>query len=118
MENEFKKCPMCGYIWPTREDFLKDKLLNLNGYSADFEKLEYGLFFFTHNKTDCGSTLVLEAVNFLDMYDGPKYSERKTKEPGCPGYCLDQDNLERCDMFCECAFVREVLNKVKETMEA
>ncbi|MCP3876245.1 MAG: hypothetical protein GY699_24270 [Desulfobacteraceae bacterium] len=41
----FKTCPNCGFQWKTRNDFLKDSLKELNGYTADSEKLEYGLFF-------------------------------------------------------------------------
>ncbi|MCF8067547.1 MAG: hypothetical protein K9L30_03065 [Desulfobacterales bacterium] len=44
-ENEkFKVYPMCSKEWETRDQFLDDQSLKLNGYKADFEKLEWGLF--------------------------------------------------------------------------
>ena len=45
-ESAFKKCPCCFTIWDSKDDFLSDSSLELNGYKADFQKLEYGLFFF------------------------------------------------------------------------
>ncbi len=68
----FKKCPMCGKEWTNRNLFLKDVKLNLNGYQADFEKLEWGLFYFTHLKESCKSTMAVETKEFLDLYTGEK----------------------------------------------
>lgn len=113
-ETGFKCCPMCGKHWGNRNDFLNDDLLILNGYQADFEELEYGLFYFTHQAHGCGSTLVIQAKAFLDLYSGAKYSERKTGSDECPGYCLEKDQLSRCDAACECAFIREVIEIIKQ----
>ena len=110
----FKTCPMCGTIWAEREVFLSDQNLELNGYQADFEKLEYGLFYFTHQTPDCRSTMALQTVDFLDLYTGTRYSERRTGEAECPGYCLDRDQLNRCDALCECAFFREIIQLIRE----
>ena len=54
----FKRCPCCFDLWPTRDRFLDDPDVELNGYKADFEQLEYGLFFFIHLKLDCWSTML------------------------------------------------------------
>lgn len=32
----------------------------------------------------------------------------------CPGYCLHADELAPCPASCECAFVRDVLQLVRE----
>jgi hypothetical protein len=85
----------------------------LNGYQADFEKLEYGLFFFTHHHPDCNSTLAIEVVDFWDLYKGPRYLQRRTGAAECPGYCLDKNQLARCDALCECAFVRDLVQVIK-----
>lgn len=113
-KNNFKICSMCSTEWNTREDFLSDKELELNGYTADFEKLEYGLFYFTHHGSGCGSTITIYAGEFLDLYAGIRYQEQRARKEGCPGYCLDEDQLKRCDQECECASVREVLQIIKE----
>ncbi len=63
-EEIFKKCTMCAKVWATRDEFLQDKDLELNGYTADFEELEKGLFYFTHNKPECRSTITLYAKAF------------------------------------------------------
>lgn len=31
----FKQCPLCGKIWNTRDSFLNDKSLHLNGYQLN-----------------------------------------------------------------------------------
>lgn len=109
----FKRCPGCGDEWPTRDQFMGDRNLELNGYKADFEQLEYGLFFFTHLKLNCFSTMVIEVVQFLDLYPGKIHLQRRTGEADCPGYCLDKDQLDRCEAICECAFVREIMQIIK-----
>ena len=112
-EKIFKKCPMCSTEWKTRDEFLDDQSLKLNGYLADFEKLEWGLFYFTHTIEGCFSTMALEAKDFSTLYSGKKYTERRTGEEECPGYCLDKEQLNRCNAFCECAFNREVIQIIK-----
>lgn len=113
-EKIFKICPMCATEWKNRDEFLDDQSLELNGYKADFEKLEWGLFYFTHKKEGCLSTMALVAKDFLTLYSGKKYTARRTGEKECPGYCLDEKQLKRCDAFCECAFNREVIKIIKE----
>ena len=81
----FKRCTMCQHIWATREDFLSDPLIRVDGYQVDFEKLEYGLFYFTHEKEGCFSTMALVAADFLDLYKGEKYEARRPGLYDCPG---------------------------------
>lgn len=110
----FKKCPGCFTAWHTREDFLADNTLELNGYKADFKELEYGLFFFTHKADGCYSTMALEVKDFQDLYNGTIYRERKTESEECPRYCLKEKQLSRCAARCECAFAREIINIIRE----
>lgn len=111
IDNEpFKQCPMCRHTWHNREDFLADSSLEMNGYTADFESLEYGLFYFTHEVDGCGSTLAMYSSDFLDLYKGQRYDEQRTGKEDCPGYCHEREQLARCDALCECAFVREVID--------
>jgi hypothetical protein len=109
----FKTCPNCFGKWHTRDNFLSDSQLELNGYKADFEKLDYGLFFFTHKKDSCYSTMAIEVVDFKDLYSGEIHTERKTGSEECPRYCLDKEQLDRCDAMCECAFVREIIQIIQ-----
>ena len=110
----FKICPMCSTEWLTRDEFLDDRSLEVNGYGVDFEKLELSLFYFTHKKEGCFTTIVLEAKSFLSLYSGKKYTEKRTGEGECPGYCLEKEQLNRCDVICECAFNRETIHIIKE----
>ncbi|MCM8760710.1 MAG: hypothetical protein NC938_06060 [Candidatus Omnitrophica bacterium] len=107
----FKKCTSCGANWKTRDDFLNDCSLELIGYQANFKSLETGLLLFNHT---CGTTLSLPAGTFKDIYKGPIYTERKTGTEDCPGYCLHEEELRRCPEKCECAWVREMIQVIKE----
>lgn len=109
----FKKCPCCKYGWETRDQFLDDKTLIVNGYSADFEDLDLGLFFFTHQVENCGSTMTMHVKEFKDLYKGEIYSERKTLGADCPRFCTDKYQLARCEARCECAWVRILLILIK-----
>lgn len=108
----FSKCPTCKKCWATREEFLSDAMLILNGYNADFDSLDNGLFYFSHELDNCGSTLTVQARHFFDLYDGPRYTERKTGTDECPEYCLHLYRLERCEAKCECASIREILQTI------
>lgn len=73
----FKQCPMCLKIWRDREQFLLDKSLHFNGYLGDYEKVEFGLYYFTHDIEGCGSTMVLDADEFFDLYPETRYKKAK-----------------------------------------
>jgi hypothetical protein len=108
----FKECSMCKQIWQNRETFLDDIAIELNGYSADFEEMGNGLFFFTHKIPGCKSTMAVQAKEFFDLYTGKKYNENKRGGEECPRFCLERENLKRCPVFCEHAFVREILQAI------
>ena len=105
----FKICPSCGYVWDTRELFLSDPDLSIIGYQADFRTLEMGLLLFNHR---CKSTLAVKAGMFRDLYDGTVYPERKTGSDDCPAYCLNESQLAPCPASCECAYVREIIDRI------
>ncbi|THB71441.1 MAG: hypothetical protein D6B25_18670 [Desulfobulbaceae bacterium] len=117
MVDHFKQCTMCKKIWTTREDFLADRELEINGYQADFEQLEEGLFYFTHLTEGCGSTLAIQTREFLDLNSGAKYEQRNTGKEDCPGYCRQIDQLDRCKAQCECAFVRDIIQIIRQRQE-
>lgn len=106
----FKTCTCCGFGWAAREAFLSDKRVSLLGYQVDFSELKAGFFLFNH---DCRTTLALPVALFTDLYEGPVFTERRTGSEECPGYCLRMNELRPCPVHCECAFVREVLQTLK-----
>ena len=106
----FKTCSLCGFEWPTRESFLKDPALEVIGYQVNFEALKLGFFLFNHS---CRATLSVRAKAFWDLYEGPIYKDRATGSKQCPEYCLFEDELSPCPAECECAFVREILQVIK-----
>lgn len=114
MGDIFKICPSCQREWKTQQSFILDEELELNGYSVDFEDLKEGLLFFTHKKKDCFSTLAMSVKYFINLYDGPFYPEKKIGAEACPGYCFDENQLERCDVLCEGAYVREIIDIIRK----
>ena len=117
-EQIFKSCPMCEKRWESRDAFLGDPDLIFNGYQANFGMIEDGLFYFTHETTDCGSTMVIKAHSFLSLYSGSRYTEAKHLSSECSRYCLDRNQLARCQAQCEYAFVREVSQIIKNMTES
>ncbi len=105
---------MCKNSWETRDSFLNDPDIEIIGYQPDFDDLEEGLLYFNHNKTGCGTTLSLYVNQFSDIYSGPVYTESKTLGPECPGFCIHKDNLEPCPAYCACAYVREVMQILRQ----
>lgn len=110
----FKICPCCRTTWGTVDEFIDDRTVTLNGYKADLKDLEFGLFFFTHTIGNCGSTMAFEVNDFLSLFSGEQYIENKALSPECPRYCIDEKQLARCDALCECAFVREVSQIIRD----
>lgn len=105
----FKICPRCGFVWTGRTYFLSDPTIHLIGYQIHFEELSAGLFLFNHS---CGTTLSVQAKEFLDFYGGPMFTERLNGTEECQGSCLHKDDLRPCPAKCECAYVREVLQAI------
>jgi hypothetical protein len=107
----FKRCSTCGYEWKTRERALEDPDLRIIGYQVNFLQLEKGFFLFNHT---CGTSLGLMAGDFRDLYEGPVFSERATGTTECPEFCLHKSELRSCPTKCECAYVREIIQVIKD----
>jgi hypothetical protein len=105
----FKKCSSCGKEWGERQSFIEDPGIVLNGYQFSYEELREGIFLFTHVIPTCGTTLAIPANQFLDLYAGEIFEERKTYTDECPAHCFNSSHLGRCPNKCECAYVREVM---------
>jgi hypothetical protein len=104
---------LCGYAWNSREHFLSDPSIILEGYQANFNVLEEGLFIFCHTISNCRTSLALDVYSLDDLYTGPIFLEKKLGT-GCPGYCLHQNSLQSCDNACECVFVRMILQIIRK----
>ena len=109
----FKQCTSCRYKWPDREDFLADPDISVVGYQVNYGELEAGLFLFVHGIPGCGTSLAIMAGEFTDMHDGPIFETSLANTDKCGGHCLRETDLEPCPKQCECAYVRDVLQKVR-----
>jgi hypothetical protein len=112
MKTHFKTCPSCSQVWALREMFLEDADIEIIGYQVNFEQLMLGLFLFNHHT--CKTTMAVQARQFRDLDAGPVYSQRKTGRTECPGYCLNTPELAPCPAECECAWVRRLLQVIRE----
>ncbi len=111
-----KQCTCCGHVWPALKAFLGDSQLQVVGYQVNFADLGAGLFLFNH--LTCGSTIAVPAEFFRNLYDGPIYATRATGTAECPEYCLYVEELGACLARCECAYVREILQIVRQWPKA
>ncbi len=102
----FKTCSFCGKKWKTREEFLSDKKVKLVGYQINYIDIEKGLFLFNHS---CNTTIAIEVEEFMDLYKGVKYTENKLNTDECPGYCLDEKELQDCGNTCYYNQVRKLM---------
>ena len=109
----FHVCNNCMFIWRTRDSFLDDDNLVLNGYQFNPLDLEAGLFLFTHQVEGCNTTIAVKVDEFADLYQGKIYPDRRTGEVDCPGFCKKEEQLGRCDAKCECAYVREIIQIIR-----
>ena len=107
----FKECLPCSNKWFTRDDFLEDSSIKIIGYQVNFDDLLTGLFLFNHS---CGATLSLPVRYFNGLYEGPVFQNRATGSDDCPGYCLYQDQLDKCPARCECAYIRNIIDIIKK----
>jgi len=106
----FKQCTNCGAQWETRDQFLSDPDIRIIGYQVNFIRLTSGFFMFNHS---CHDTLSIQAKHFADLYTGPIFLEKMAGTDKCPEYCQRKDELKPCPIQCECAFVRDILNIIK-----
>lgn len=66
---QFKQCPLCGAVWKTKEEFLGDTLVHLNGYQYGSRRTEVekrGFLLFTHLHQQCGTTMAVIAEEFKE----------------------------------------------------
>lgn len=112
MSAHFKICPSCLKAWSSRDEFLSDDELDLVDYQVDFDELALGLFLFNHHT--CQTTLAVRAGLLKDLYIGPVFRTRRTGQTDCPGYCLKRSQLSACPAECECAWVRRLLQIVRQ----
>lgn len=106
----FKQCTKCARQWQNQEEFLADPDLSLLGLQVCFDDLLEGLILFNHS---CKTTFSVEVSRFENLYQGPVYQERLSGGEHCAGYCLNERELKPCPAKCSCAFVREILQKIK-----
>lgn len=87
----------------------------LIGYQPHFKALETGHFYFNHR---CRGTFTVTAGEFTDLYQGPVFEQPAAGSGACPGYCLKRDALQACPALCECAYVREVMQIIRQWRHA
>lgn len=110
----FKKCTACTKEWKDREEFLSDPEVVLAGYQVHFEELTAGFFLFQHRSQACGTSIAIDVDGFTDLHHGPVFEKRLAGTDACEGHCLRESDLLPCPAHCECAFVRDIMQIVRE----
>jgi hypothetical protein len=109
----YKRCTLCGYKWDSIDQFVADGSLRVNGYQAVLGTAAEGVFFLTHECPGCHSTVAVPVLQFADWEVGPRPARLNALQEGCPGHCVDTNNLEPCNADCCMRWVREVLQYLK-----
>jgi hypothetical protein len=109
----FKQCGMCQHAWADAIELVCDRTLELAGYQAAFDDPETGLFLMLHRKPDCLTTIGIRAGKLRHFYQEPVPTELLAGQNGCPGHCFSADNLEPCNHPCRMAWVRQVLQYLR-----
>lgn len=110
----FKKCNVCLTKWGSRDSFLTDPEIKVIGYQANFKDLHRSLFYFNHKKEGCGTSLAITIDEFLDMYKGDIHPSLLRGLKPCPRHCENVNDLSPCSQECSCAYVRDVLQLIKD----
>lgn len=113
-EGAFKSCSMCKSSWEKQQDFLADQKLKLCGYQPHFSEPESGSFLFNHMVNSWQSTIAVRVEEFINLYTGVKYPESRMGSSECPGHCLNSECLDHCNAPCRFAYVREIMQVIKE----
>lgn len=75
---------MCGVEWGSKDEFLDDRDIHLNGYQWNRKKFRSGdgfagLLIFTHRAAGCGTSLAIAATKFKTDHflddDGELFSQ-------------------------------------------
>ncbi len=74
--HKFKRCSFCGKEWVTREEFLADKEVRLEGYQWDSAQVVAGLppdglLVFSHSHPGCGTSISIAARTFKRDFQQP-----------------------------------------------
>lgn len=112
LSGSYRKCE-CGYIWKTRDDFLRDKKLKIVGYQPDFINHKYNHFLFQHAAKGCGQFFGVRASDFHDLREKECANELCFAKEECPGYCKNTVDLRVCSVNCRNASDRIVAAKIR-----
>ncbi|MBN2414176.1 hypothetical protein JXQ31_21050 [candidate division KSB1 bacterium] len=102
---------MCGLNWNTRQELLSDPFVEITGYLVNFKDPEQGIFTFNH--MSCKGTFAVKVSFFTDLYKGEFFEQNIAGDEKCPNYCLNKFELDSCPEKCECAYVRDVIQLIK-----
>jgi len=105
------QCPKCEKRWETLGAFLSDSGVALLGYQVHFLQLTSGFFLFNH--IACGTTLGVEAAQFLPFGDSPVFAECQREEGRCPSHCLHSGESPEPPALCDCTFVQLIVQTIQ-----
>jgi hypothetical protein len=85
----FKRCNLCGKEWHSRDEFLNDRAVVLNGYQWNVQNVHLsvgsgGLLLFTHQAEQCGTTMALSASLFKAIRRKADRGARKQSPASSP----------------------------------
>jgi hypothetical protein len=114
MSAPFKTCPNCKTVWQMLDGFLSDPNVEFAGYQVNFQDLKGGLFYFSHTDAVCGTTLAIPVKEFTGLSKRTMLNDHGKQPDGCPNLCVRQGSLDPCPVECECLWVREIIQIIRD----
>ncbi|MBN2628272.1 MAG: hemerythrin family protein [Spirochaetales bacterium] len=105
----FKHCTMCGKVWQTYEDFLRDGSKRVIGLTVDESNSMYNIIM---ANCSCGTTLGFLLSDFIGESEIPFVMEEGNHRGKAPAYCLKEDKNTPCRSKCACRYTSQILSEL------
>jgi hypothetical protein len=106
--NQFKQCPKCDE-WFSINDILRNPVIKPIGLKMSNRDPELGLFYFSHNITNCRTTFVIPIEQMKSFVTKTISLNLTAPTTECEHDCIDLLEVELCQQNCRNAPYRALL---------
>ncbi len=106
----FKHCTLCGKVWATYDDFIRDKSKKVKGLTVDKSNNLYSIIM---ANCSCGTTLGFLLSDFIGVSKIPFILEEGNPRGETPSYCLKGDRKAPCPSKCACRYTNQIMTELE-----
>lgn len=111
-QGTIKICPGCKTAF-TLHDLIQSPEIEPLGMQFENGDTSLNVYYFNHDRADCGSTFVVPAMAFRSMITEPIPESILAGTEVCGHHCLSMDDLAACDAPCRYAPFRRFLLSIR-----